>query len=133
MGSNPTQGIKSFSSNENVIQKVVRPWSKYRCVKKFSVCLHLWLRVCFILRHLMLYWMFLSFKFHRCLLSSVAFLDCIHSMDWGNLQGLILFLGIRVFKVTINNKNMTEASALVCLLIAAGLYGLQNGLVFSVL
>ena len=24
---NPAQGIKSFSSNENVIQKVVRPWS----------------------------------------------------------------------------------------------------------
>ena len=55
------------------------------------------------------------------------------NMDWGNLQSLILFLGIRVFKVTINNKNMTEASALVCLLIAAGLYGLQNGLVFTVL
>ena len=27
VGSNPAQGIKSFSSNENVIQKVVRPWS----------------------------------------------------------------------------------------------------------
>ena len=27
MGSNPAQGIKSFSSNENVIQKVVHPWS----------------------------------------------------------------------------------------------------------
>ena len=26
MGSNPAQGIKSFSFNENVIQKVVRPW-----------------------------------------------------------------------------------------------------------
>ena len=27
VGSNPAQGIKSFSSNENVIQRVVRPWS----------------------------------------------------------------------------------------------------------
>ena len=27
VGSNPAQGIKSFPSNENVIQKVVRPWS----------------------------------------------------------------------------------------------------------
>ena len=27
MGSNPAQGIKSFSSDEKVIQKVVRPWS----------------------------------------------------------------------------------------------------------
>ena len=27
VGSNPAQGIKSFSSNENVIQGVVRPWS----------------------------------------------------------------------------------------------------------
>ena len=27
MGSNPAQGIKSFSSNENVIQRVVRLWS----------------------------------------------------------------------------------------------------------
>ena len=27
MGSNPAQGTKSSSSNENVIQRVVRPWS----------------------------------------------------------------------------------------------------------
>ena len=27
MGSNPAQGIKSFSSNENVIQRVFRPRS----------------------------------------------------------------------------------------------------------
>ena len=27
MGSNPAQGTNSFSSNENVIQRVVRPWS----------------------------------------------------------------------------------------------------------
>ena len=26
VGSNPAQGIKSFFSNENVIQTVVRPW-----------------------------------------------------------------------------------------------------------
>ena len=27
VGSNPAQGTKSFSSDENVIQRVVRPWS----------------------------------------------------------------------------------------------------------
>ena len=30
-------------------------------------------------------------------------------------------------------KDMTDASALVCLLLAAGLHGLQNGLVLTVL
>ena len=36
MGSNPAQGIKSFSSMKNVIQKVVRPWSPITYIYIFS-------------------------------------------------------------------------------------------------
>ena len=40
MGSNPAQGIKCFSSNENFIQRVVRPWSLLN-----SLSLHIYIYI----------------------------------------------------------------------------------------